>query len=131
MSEVGMSAKGDHGARAISGAGLAVALVALIGAFAAAGEASAGELAYKGCITGDSGHPSGPRACIEIPSASPNAVYSGLGSFGPKPMAVSRDRGSVYAGSWGVCAPPIFGGEECTFYAQAAVAHPQAVNGRA
>src|SRR5512144_2046729 len=69
MREAPMTAKGNRAARAISGAGLAVVVIVLVGAFAAAGEARAGELAYKGCITGDSDHSTGPGACTEIPSS--------------------------------------------------------------
>lgn len=96
--------------------GVTVALIALIGAFATAGEANAGELAYKGCITGDSDHPTGPGACTAIPSASRDGIYSGLG---PALPLVSPDGGSLYAASGTSCFE--IPHQECEFHVQDAV----------
>ena len=79
MDAAGVTATRNGSGPASARLGLVIALIALIGAFATAGEASAGELAYKGCITGDSKHPTGAGACTEIPDATPDGIYSGLG----------------------------------------------------
>ena len=114
-----MTAKGNRAARAISGAGLAVVVIVLVGAFAAAGEARAGELAYKGCITGDSDRSTGPGACTEIPSSSHDGIYSGLGDDGAFPIIVSPGGGSLYTASGTFCIE--IPHQECRFRVQAAV----------
>jgi len=65
-------------------------------------DAQAGELAYKGCITGNTQPgPSGSGACAQIPSATSGGRLSGLGLL--QAIAVSDDGASLYTASGASC----------------------------
>jgi len=90
-----VTANGSRGGRVISGVALAVAVIAVIGAVTAAGEARAGELVYKDCISADGViGPSGRPSCTRVGSAHRRAFAQPLNS-----LALSPDSRSLYSGT--------------------------------
>jgi DNA-binding beta-propeller fold protein YncE len=92
------------------GASLYTAAEATCGAHICSGDAAVarfdrnpltGAIGFLGCITGDTNSgPSGSAACAAIPSASLEALHSGLD---PVSLVVSPDGRSLYAASQGSC----------------------------
>ena len=79
-------------------------MLGLIGvtAISAPARARAGELVYKGCISGKTGNgPAGAGACAQIPSATRYGTGSGLGY--PRSVVVSSDGRSLYTASGASC----------------------------
>lgn len=80
--------------------GCLLATVMALGAMFAmpAPGASAGELAFRGCVSGN-GNPNGRPVCAEIPNATSGGYGSALGAVGA--LAISEDGKSLYASGAG------------------------------